>query len=71
VVERDNLSRSIFITVELSLIRSCSLVRLPVSPAQLDLSSYEGIMSGSRREDAESKGIDILGDGKLGKVPAV
>ena len=34
-----------------------------ISPAQLDLSSYAGIISGSRRADAESKGTDILGDG--------
>jgi hypothetical protein len=29
----------------------------------LDLSSYAGILAGSRREDAESKGTDILGGG--------
>lgn len=34
-----------------------------ISPAQLDLGSYAGIMAGSRRADAESKGTDILGGG--------
>ena len=43
---------------------SCHSVDVTISPAQLDLSSYAGIMSGSRRADAESKGTDILGGGK-------
>lgn len=42
---------------------SCHSVDTAVSPAQLDLSSYEGIMAGSRREEGSSKGTDILGDG--------
>jgi hypothetical protein len=42
---------------------SCHSVDVAVSPAQLDLSSYAGILAGSRREDAESKGTDILGGG--------
>jgi hypothetical protein len=43
---------------------SCHSVDVLISPAQLDLSSYKGIMAGSRRADAESKGTDILGGGK-------
>lgn len=43
---------------------SCHSVDLTVSPAQLDMSSYEGIMAGSRRADSNSKGTDILGGGK-------
>jgi len=43
---------------------SCHSVDVTISPAQLDLSSYAGIISGSRRVDAESKGTDILGGGK-------
>ena len=43
---------------------SCHSVDVTISPAQLDLSSYASIMSGSRRADAESKGTDILGGGK-------
>lgn len=42
---------------------SCHSVDLAVSPAQLDLSSYEGILAGSRRADADSKGTDILAAG--------
>jgi hypothetical protein len=42
---------------------SCHSVDVKISPAQLDLSSYAGIMAGSRRADAESKGTDILGGG--------
>jgi hypothetical protein len=42
---------------------SCHSVDLAVSPAQLDLSSYEGILAGSRREEGSSKGTDILGGG--------
>jgi hypothetical protein len=43
---------------------SCHSVDVTISPAQLDLSTYAGIMSGSRRADVESKGTDILGGGK-------
>lgn len=42
---------------------SCHSVDLAVSPAQLDLSSYEGILAGSRRADDAPKGTDILGSG--------
>lgn len=42
---------------------SCHSVDLTVSPAQLDLSSYAAILAGSRRTDAESTGVDILGAG--------
>jgi hypothetical protein len=42
---------------------SCHSVDVTISPAQLDLSSYTGIMAGSRREDEKSKGTDILGGG--------
>lgn len=43
---------------------SCHSVDVAVSPAQLDLSSYAGIIAGSQRENAESKkGTDILGGG--------
>lgn len=44
--------------------RSCHSVDLAVSPAQLDMSSYEGILAGSRRADDAPKGTDILGGGK-------
>ena len=43
---------------------SCHSTDVTISLAQLDLSSYAGITSGSRRADAESKGTDILGGGK-------
>jgi hypothetical protein len=36
---------------------------LTVAPAQLDVSSYTGITTGSRREGNKPKGTDILGDG--------
>jgi len=42
---------------------SCHSVDVAVSPAQLDLSSYEAIKAGSRRAEADSKGTDILGGG--------
>lgn len=42
---------------------SCHSADLAVSPAQLDMSSYEGILAGSRRADSNSKGTDILGGG--------
>ncbi len=43
---------------------SCHSVDVSISPAQLDLSSYSGILAGSRRENAETKkGTDILGEG--------
>jgi hypothetical protein len=41
---------------------SCHSVDVTISPAQLDLSSYAGIMAGSRRADTESAGTNILGD---------
>jgi len=47
---------------------SCHSVDVSISPAQLDLSSYAGILAGSRRENAEAKkGTDILGEGTWGK----
>jgi hypothetical protein len=42
---------------------SCHSGDLTVAPAQLDLSSYAGITTGSRREGNKPKGTDILGDG--------
>jgi hypothetical protein len=42
----------------------CHSADMTTSSAQLDLSSYAGIKSGSRRADAESKGTNILGAGK-------
>jgi hypothetical protein len=42
---------------------SCHSVDVAVSPAQLDLSSYEAIKAGSRRAEDEAKGTDILGGG--------
>ncbi|CAG0997278.1 hypothetical protein ANAEL_02684 [Anaerolineales bacterium] len=42
---------------------SCHSGDLTVAPAQLDLSSYAGIITGSRREGNKPKGTDILGDG--------
>ncbi|MDP1547587.1 MAG: hypothetical protein Q8L87_16385 [Anaerolineales bacterium] len=42
---------------------SCHSVDVAISPAQLDVSSYAGIIAGSRRADAESNGTDILGAG--------
>ena len=44
---------------------SCHSVDVAVSPAQLDLSTYEGITAGSHRADAESTGTDILSTGTL------
>lgn len=46
---------------------SCHSVDVTISLAQLDLSSYAGIMAGSRRENEKSKGMDILGGGDWGK----
>jgi hypothetical protein len=43
---------------------SCHSGDLTVAPAQLDLSSFTGIMTGSRREAKKPKGTDILGDGE-------
>jgi hypothetical protein len=43
---------------------SCHSADLTISSAQLDMSSYAGITSGSRRSDTTSKGTDILGGGK-------
>ncbi len=46
---------------------SCHSVDLTISPAQLDLSSYEGILAGSGRADSNAKGTDILGGGEWKK----
>jgi hypothetical protein len=46
---------------------SCHSVDVTISPAQLDLSSYAGIIAGSRREDEKTKGTDILGGGNWEK----
>lgn len=46
---------------------SCHSVDVAISSAQLDLSSYAGVMAGSRRADTESKGTDILGAGNWKK----
>ena len=46
---------------------SCHSMDLAISPAQLDLSSYEGILAGSGRSDSDSKGTDILGGGEWKK----
>lgn len=43
---------------------SCHSSDMAVSPAQLDLSSYAGILAGSRRESGKPKGVDILGKGE-------
>jgi hypothetical protein len=43
---------------------SCHSGDLTVAPAQLDLSSFAGIMTGSRREAKKPKGTDILADGE-------
>jgi hypothetical protein len=43
---------------------SCHSGDLTVAPAQLDLSTFAGIMTGSRREGNKPKGTDILGDGE-------
>jgi len=43
---------------------ACHGADVTISPAQLDLGSYAGIIAGSRRPDAESNGTDILGAGK-------
>ncbi|MBL8061929.1 MAG: hypothetical protein JNK32_02845 [Anaerolineales bacterium] len=42
---------------------NCHSADVAVSSAQLDLSSYEGIIAGSRRADEAAKGMDILGAG--------
>jgi len=62
-VERLFLEANFWYASSLSCV-SCHSVDVTISPAQLDLSSYAGIMAGSRRADAESKGTDILGAGK-------
>lgn len=46
---------------------SCHVTDVAASPAQLDMTSYAGVMAGSRRADAESKGADILGGGSWKK----
>jgi hypothetical protein len=43
--------------------RTCHGPDVQVSYARLDLSSYQGILAGSSRADASSKGEDILGGG--------
>ncbi len=43
---------------------ACHGADVAISPAQLDLGTYAGIIAGSRRADAESNGTDILGAGK-------
>lgn len=40
---------------------SCHSGNLTVSPAQLDLSGFAGILAGSRREGNKPKGVNILG----------
>ena len=42
---------------------SCHSGDMTVSPAQLDLGSYAGIMAGSRRAENKPKGTDILAGG--------
>lgn len=42
---------------------SCHGADVLTAAAQLDMSSRDGILAGSRRPDAESKGTDILGAG--------
>lgn len=42
---------------------ACHTTDVATSSAQLDLSSYAGIIAGSRRADAESNGTNILGAG--------
>jgi len=46
---------------------SCHSVDLAISPAHLDLSSYAGILAGSGRTNADSKGTDILAGGEWKK----
>ncbi|MBI5822671.1 MAG: hypothetical protein HZB18_01495 [Chloroflexi bacterium] len=45
---------------------ACHSANVATSSAQLDLGTYAGIKSGSRRADAESAGTDILAAGKWG-----
>jgi hypothetical protein len=42
---------------------SCHNADMAISSAQLDLSSYEGILAGSRRTSPGAQGTDILGGG--------
>lgn len=42
---------------------SCHNPDMTVSSAQMDLSTYEGILAGSRRTSADAQGNDILGGG--------
>jgi hypothetical protein len=42
---------------------SCHNADLAVSSAQMDLTSYDGVLAGSRRTSTGAKGNDILGDG--------
>jgi len=43
---------------------TCHGAEVNTASAQFDMSSYEGILAGSRRESAEATGMDILGGGK-------
>lgn len=43
--------------------RTCHGQDISVSYARLDMSTYQGILAGSGRESAETKGDDILGGG--------
>ena len=47
--------------------RTCHGPQVEISYARLDLSSYQGILAGSGRESANSKGDDILGGGSWEK----
>ena len=47
--------------------RTCHGPDIQVSYARMDLSSYQGILAGSSRADANSKGDDILGGGNWEK----
>jgi hypothetical protein len=44
--------------------RTCHGPDVTMSYARMDLSSYQGIMAGSSRASADSKGDDILGGGR-------
>ena len=47
---------------------TCHYADVTLAWAQLDLSSYAGIMAGSRRDSADAKGGSILGDGNWEKA---
>jgi hypothetical protein len=42
---------------------TCHNANITAASAQMDLSSYAGILAGSRRTSADAKGNDILGAG--------